>query len=143
MAYSGYLIKLKAGGSAVSAETLPMKYIAVSSYKATPDQRLEAKATRATTGILRRTTVAHKPSKIEFETPVITNKDLVQLNTLLQNHFTDALQRKLTITFYDNETDSYRDATCYMPDVNYNIDHVDNTKNIIYYDKVRYAFIEY
>ena len=143
MAYSGYLIKLKAGGSAQSAENIPMRFIAVNSYKATPDQRLESKATRATTGILRRTTVSHKPTKIEFETPYITNMDLVNLNNLLQRHFTDALQRKIVITFYDNETDSYRDATCYMPDTEYSIDHVDNVKNIIYYNKVRYAFIEY
>lgn len=139
MAYSGYLIKLKGG----TAEILPMKYIGIESYTSTPDQRMESSANRATTGLLVRNTVSHKATKIEFETPVITNKDVATLNTLISGHFTNALERKLTIEFYNQETDSYRDATCYMPDVSYKIDHVDATHNIIYYKPVRYAFIEY
>lgn len=139
MAFSGYLVKLKGG----TAQELPLKYIAIESYSCTPDQRMESRATRATTGVLHRTTVSHKPVKIEFETPPMTNADISALNTLIQGHFTDALQRKLTIEFYNNETDSYRDATVYMPDVNYKISRIDKTTNTIYYDKVRYAFIEY
>lgn len=140
MAYAGYLIKLKGG----IAEDLPAKYIALESYSCTPDQRLESKATRATTGLLHRTTVAHKPTKIEFETPaMMTNKEVATLNATIQEHFTDALQRKLTIEYYDMETDSYRDAECYMPDVQYKIIRIDKATNLIYYDKIRYAFIEY
>jgi len=139
MAYSGYLIKLKGG----TAEDLPMKYIGIGSYSCTPDQRMEAKANRAVSGLLQRTTVEHKATKIEFETPTITNKDVSALNTLLQSHFTNALERKITINYYDMETDSYRDADCYMPDVQYKIDHIDHATNTIYYSPVRYAFIEY
>lgn len=140
MAYSGYLIKLKGG----TAENLPLKYIALESYSCTPDQRMESKANRATTGLLHRTTVEHKATKIEFETPaMMTNVEVATLNAMIQSHFTDALQRKLTIEYYDNETDSYRDAECYMPDVQYKIIRVDKGKNLLYYDKIRYAFIEY
>ena len=140
MAYSGYLIKLKGG----TAENLPMKYMGAESYSATPDQRMESKASRATTGLLHRTTVSHVATKIEFETPSgMTNKDIAALNTLLQSHMTNSLERKITINFYDNETDTYRDADCYMPDVQYKIMRVDNSTNTIYYHPVRYAFIEY
>ena len=85
----------------------------------------------------------HTATKIEFETPVITNADLAALESLLQSHFTDALQRKITIEYYNNATDSYKEAVCYMPDVQYKISRVDNVHNIIYYEPVRYAFIEY
>jgi len=140
MAFSGYLIKLMGG----TAETLPLKYVALESYSCTPDQRMESKASRATTGLLHRTTVEHKPMKIEFETPaMMTNVDVATLNAMIQSHFTDSLQRKLTIEFYNNETDSYREAECYMPDVQYKIIRVDKGKNLLYYDKIRYAFIEY
>jgi len=139
MAYSGYLIKI--GGS--NGVDLPMKYIKAESYKSTPDQRMEVKATRDTTGVLHRNTVVHKASKIEFETPPITNSDVSALNTIFSNAYTDALQRKLTIQFYDEETDSYREADCYMPDVQYTIYRIDNVKNIIYYNPIRFAFIEY
>lgn len=139
MAYSGYLIKL--GGSA--GTVLPMEYIGIESYKSTPNQRMESKATRSVTGLLHRTTVEHKATKIEFNTPVITNHQLAALNNLFATHFTNQLERKLTINYYDQETDTYRDAECYMPDVNYDILRIDQDTNTVYYNSIRYAFIEY
>lgn len=139
MAYEGYLIKLGGAGGA----TLPMKFMGIESYKCTPNQRMEAKATRSVTGVLHRTTVEHTSTKIEFETPNITNHDLNDLNQLIRNNFQSVLERKIVIQYYDNETDSYKTATCYMPDVNYSIDHIDQRTNTIYYKPVRYAFIEY
>lgn len=141
MAFAGYLIKLKGG----TAEELPMKYMAFSSYKANPDQRMEASDTsRATTGYLHRTTVQHTATKIEFETPAqMTNKDIATLNALIAGHYTDVLQRKLVIEYYDNETDSYKEGTVYCPDREYPIERIDKNKNLIYYNPIRYAFIEY
>lgn len=142
MAFSGHLIKLKAANGNAD-ELLPMKYMGIESYSATPNQRMESSANRATTGLLHRTTVEHTATKIEFETPVITNLDVAELNAMLQRHYTDALQRKIVIEYYDNETDSYKDATCYMPDVQFKIMRVDKVLNIMYYSPIRYAFIEY
>ena len=139
MAYAGYLIKLGGSGGAV----LPNKYIAIESYKSTPNQRMESQATRAITGVLHRTTVDHKATKIEFTTPIITNNDLATLNNLLSSHFSNNLERKITINYYDQETDSYRDAICYMPDVSYDIMRIDKNTNTVYYSGIRYAFIEY
>ncbi len=139
MAYNGYLIKL--GGS--SGVVLPLRYISLGSYKSTPNQRMESKATRSVTGLLHRTTMEHKATKIEFETPYIDNNDLRTLNNMIHNAFTNSLERKLTINYYDQETDSYRDAICYMPDVNYSIARIDSNTNTVYYNSVRYAFIEY
>lgn len=142
MAFSGHLIKLKAANGNAD-ELLPMKYMGIESYSCTPDQRMESSANRATTGLLHRTTVEHTATKIEFETPVITNLDVAELNAMFQRHYTDALQRKIVIEYYDNETDSYKDATCYMPDVQFKIMRVDKVLNILYYSPIRYAFIEY
>ena len=66
MAYNGYLVKLLGG----TAEVLPFKFIALESYQAAPDQRMESKADRATTGRLHRVTVEHTATKIEFEQTV-------------------------------------------------------------------------
>ena len=139
MSYSGYLIKL--GGQ--NGTQLPMKYMSLGSYSCTPNQRMESKATRAVTGVLHRSTVSHTATKIEFTTPIMTNKDIVALNTLIQNNFSNAQERKITIQYYDMESDTYKEATCYMPDSQYTIDRIDNTNNIIYYNPIRYAFIEY
>ena len=140
MAFSGYLIKV---GTGLAAVEIPMKYMRYTSYKVTPDQRMEWSAERDTTGVLHRETVANKPPKIEFETPYMTNSDIVALNTLIQGKYTVAAERKLDITYYDPESDSYKTAAVYMPDVDYKIYNVDSVHNKILYEPLRYAFIGY
>ena len=138
MAFNGKLIELKTGANYIE---LSLKYIKAESYKVTPNQRMEASANRATTGLLVRNTVSHTSSKIEFETPTITNTEVNAIHTLLSNAYTDSLQRKLDIRYYDPSSDSYKTGTVYVPDVDFNIMRVDGTK--IWYSPVRFAFIEY
>lgn len=137
MAYSGYLIKL--GGS--SGTTLPMKYIKVDGYDITPNQRMESEAKRAVTGVLHRTTVSHTATKIEFNTPNMTNVDMDALMTLIRNNWTVAAERKIKLQYYDMETNTYKVGDFYMPDIKFQIDHIDG--NLIYYKETRLAFIEY
>lgn len=139
MAYNGYLIKL--GGS--SGQILPNRFIAIENYSCTPNQRMESKANRAVTGLLHRTTVEHTATKIEFTTPMLTNVELAELNTMLRTHFSNTLERKITIQYYDQETDTYKTGECYMPDVQYKIMRIDKDTNTVYYEGIRYAFIEY
>lgn len=137
MAFNGYLIRL--GGS--NGTILPLKYMKTESYNAEPNQRMESEAKRAITGLLHRTTVEHTATKIEFETPIMTNRDISALNNLLIANMSNVHRKDITIQYYDNETDSYKTADCYIPDVKYPILRIEN--NIIYYDSIRYAFIEY
>ena len=140
MSFSGYFIKLKGG---TADEILPFDYMAADSYQITPNQRMEAKANRATSGVLTRQTVSHTATKIEFETPPCTNQEAVALNTLLQRHFSSNSERKLTLEYYDPETDTYKQGSFYMPDAQYSVNRVDLLLNFVHYNKIRYAFIEY
>ena len=139
MAYSGYLIKV--GGS--SGTILPFKYIKVDGYNITPNQRMETEAMRDVTGLLHRNTVAHTASKIEFTTPYMTNSDMDNMITLFRNAWTNSTERKLVIEYYDMESNTYKTADVYMPDIKFEIDHIDNDHNIITYKETRVAFIEY
>ena len=139
MAYNGYLIKV--GGS--GGTSLPMKYIKVEGYNITPDQRMESEAKRAITGSLHRTTVEHTASKIEFTTPVMTNLDMDSMMSMFRNAWSNSQERKLTLEYYDNETNSYKSGVFYMPDIKFSIDHIDSDLNMIYYKETRVAFIEY
>ena len=65
------------------------------------------------------------------------------LLTILRSHWSNQLERKVTIQYYNEETDGYKTAECYVPDIDYTIDHIDLTKNIVFYKPVRIAFIEY
>ena len=129
---------LKCGGSEV-----PMKYIKLSSYKITPNQRLDIFAERDMVGELHRDTVDHKPVKIEFETPFIYNDELEKLNSIFRRAYTDEKGRTLEIEYYDPEENNYKHARCYMPDAQYVLYNVDATNRRIMYNPVRYAIIEY
>lgn len=137
MAFAGYLIKL---GSSSGSE-LPMSFMKAESYNVEPNKRLEAGNQQAVTGLTRRTTLEHTPSRIEFDTPILTNVQLAQLTTLLQNNMSSTARRDITIYYYDMETDSYRVANCYMPDIKYTIRRIEGTK--ISYKPVHITFIEY
>lgn len=139
MAYSGYLIKL--GGS--SGTTLPMKYMKLEGYNITPNQRMESEAKRAVSGVLHRTTVAHTATKIEFNTPNLTNAEVNAMMTLFRNAWSSTAERKLTLQYYDMETDTYKTGDFYMPDIKFQIYSADNVNNVLIYKETRIAFIEY
>lgn len=139
MAFSGFLIKL--GGS--SGTEFPLEYIKSETYKIAPNQRLESSANRAATGLLVRSTLEHTASKIEFETPPLNNTELATIMNLLRSNMTNTLRRDITIYYYDPETDAYKTADCYMPDVDFQMNFVDVSNNLIRYGQVRFAFIEY
>lgn len=139
MAYAGYLLKLKKPDN--SYIDFPLDYISAESYKVTPNQRMESSASRSTTGLLTRTTCEHTASKIEFNTIPGDNFMVAKINALLSGCFTNATQRNISIQYYDPETDTYKTADCYMPDVDYDILRIDATH--VFYSNLRYAFIEY
>jgi hypothetical protein len=140
MAFNGKLLELKTNGYYVE---FLLKYIKAESYKVTPNQRMEVSANRSASGLLIRNTVAHTASKIDLNTPPLTNKEVGEINSLLNNAYTDATQRKLDLRYYDPTSDSYKTGTFYVPDIDFNILRIDKNTNTIHYDSTRIAFIEY
>lgn len=117
------------------------KYIAFNSYKITPNQRQDEDSYRDANFLLHRNVLEHTPSKIEWNSPPMTNRQISFFNKLLKDNYLDYLQRKITATYYDPETDSYKKGVFYMPDAQYTIKFV--KENEILYDPIRYALIEY
>lgn len=137
MAFNGYLLKI--GGN--NGTLFPMKYIKLDGYTITPNQRMESDAKRTVDGVLHRTTVAHTATKIEFNTPPMTNSDVDAMMTLLKGAWTNTKERKLDLQYYDMETNAYKTGTFYMPDIQFSINRIEG--NTIQYNEVRVAFIEY
>lgn len=131
MAFQGYYIK-------VGNYTIPLTFMKLESYKSAPNQRQDLDSYRDANGYLHRNVLSHTATKLEFETPYLTFKDM---RTLIQNiraNYTDDLARTVELTYYDEETDSYKTGTFYMPGtVEY------NWYNKEIYAPSRFAFIEY
>lgn len=142
MAFAGWLIKVSSTPSGTATE-IPLKYIRAETYVVTPQQRMEWSAERDINGYLHRQTVDNKPPKIEFETPLMTNTDINALNTILRSAYSNQSERKLWVSYYAPDSDSYITHECYMPDVQYKMRSVDSANRVINYEQIRYAFIGY
>lgn len=136
--FEGWLIKV-----GTEQTEIPINFIRYSTYKVTPDQRMEWSAERNVNGVLQRETVPNMPPKIEFNTKLLTNSDVTALMSILNKSFTVASERKLPVYFYDPENNTYKTWDCYMPDIDFKIRNVDTVKNIINYEELRFAFIGY
>ena len=136
MAFNGYLIALG------TAETqFPLKYMRYESYSTTPDQRLDLDSTRDTTGVLHRTVLAHTATKITFNMPMMSNREMQLALAYFKNAFSDSQARTIKVKYYDEWTNGYKSGTFYMPDINFTIRQIEN--GIINYGETKVTFIEY
>lgn len=133
--YNGYLVK-------VNGTVFPMKYIAEKSYIVHPDQRLDLDSERDATGVLHRSVVSHMPNKIEFTTLPLNNTEVAEVTRITRLGPSNR-SRDVTLELYNPETDGYKTARCYIPNLDYTIDWIDNKEKVIHYSPIRYAFIEY
>lgn len=135
MAFEGYL--MKAFGT-----IFPHKYIQISTYQTTPSQRQDLDSYQDSKGNLHRTVVPHDRSKIVFKT--MDNLKLAEkqeIQAFFNGAMTNARERKITLTYWNDEDNIYKTGSFYIPDVTYPIKRI--MGNDIVYDSVEYHLIEY
>ncbi len=136
MEFEGYLIKSAAG-------IFPHELIKLKSYKSTPNQREEIEAYRDDyTRDLTRITASGTKSAIEFATiDDLTLEQKKQIQSFFSDVTSDALQRKVRLTFWNDEDNAYYTKDFYIPDIEYNINRIKG--NNIYYNSLTYKLTEY
>lgn len=142
MPFAGYLLKI-----ANTNVIFPHKYIQLATWKATPDQREEIRAYRDenTRNLTRKTAVGMK-SKISFDTR--PNLHLLEKQEI-QRFFEygeslpggSSIERKIQLTFWNDETNSYDTGYFYRPNMEFPILKI--MENDIIYDKLSFSFVEY
>lgn len=136
MAFNGYLLKL--GGT-----TLPLKYIFKESYKVTPNRRQDLDPKRDETGKLHRNTLEHTATTISFQTKPMWNDEMASLMSLIRGSYSNSLEKKVSVTYFSPDTNSYHSGTFYVPDIEFTIDLIDTSKNKVLYLSTTIEFIEY
>ena len=121
--------------------TIPLKYMRYEEYKVTPQQMIDLDSYVSETGKLIRNVLSHTRTKIEFNTPYISTADWNALWAIISAGFSDPVARKCRIIYYDPFGDTYRNITCYVPDIEFTIRNIDGTS--VNYGEIRIAFIEY
>lgn len=136
MAFNGSLISL--GGS-----NFPLKYVFKESYKVTPNRRQDLDPYRDANGNLHRNVLSHTATTITFQTKPMWNTDFEAMMSFIRNRYTNVAEKKLSITYYSPDTDSYKTGNFYMPDMEFNMNMVDTYNNRILYNSMTLEFIEY
>lgn len=137
--FNGWLIKF---GDVV----LPNSFILADGWESVPNQRIEIDAYRDANVLL------HRETSENFKTSLTLNirgmdlaemtafKNVIGLATL---EITSKRQRKLMVTYWNDEELDYKTAIMYMPDVTYSIHTVDESANDIEYNPFPIELIEY
>ena len=135
MAFEGYLMK-------AGAATFPHKYIQISTYQTTPSQRQDLDSYQDSQGNLHRTVLPHDRSKIIFKTMDNLNfTEKQEIQAFFNAAMTNTRERKVSLTYWNDESNAYATGSFYIPDVTYPIKRIE-ADNIVY-DSVEYHLIEY
>ena len=135
IAFEGYLMKAE-------AETFPHKYIQISTYQTTPSQRQDLDSYQDSQGNLHRTVLPHDRSKIIFKTMDNLNfTEKQEIQAFFNAAMTNTRERKVSLTYWNDESNAYATGSFYIPDVTYPIKRIE-ADNIVY-DSVEYHLIEY
>ena len=136
MAFEGYL--LKSGN-----DIFPHKYIEYSSWNSTPNQREEIKAYRDdNTRDLTRVTAAGRKTAIAFKTRDNLHLDeKIEIQEFFTSHETNADERKIPLTFWNDESNSYETGDFYRPNIKFTINKISG-KDIVY-GAVQIDLVEY
>ncbi|MCH5202749.1 MAG: hypothetical protein J1F17_06040 [Oscillospiraceae bacterium] len=119
----------------------PHGLIAKETYQSTPLQRTEVKAYRDSNNTLHRVTSPNYKTKVTFNTVALDLSQLEEIQNLLKSAYINTSQRKLKVTYWDDELLKYRTMTAYIPDTTYTIKTI--TKNNINYSAITITLIEY
>lgn len=117
--------------------TLPLNLIM--EYSSTPERRQESDSQEDQTGKLHRTTLPHKRTTIKFTTHIMNLDEKIQFQRIL-NYQGDP-QRKVQVTFWNDETNDYATSDFYLPDIPFTIR--DASANGLLYDPITIELIEY
>lgn len=136
--FEGYLFKATTSGN-----VFPNEYIAFNTWKTTPNQREEIKAYRdENTRNLTRITASGKKSVFSFETrDNLTLADKMAIQSFFTSNESDASQRKISLTYWNDEENDYKQGEFYRPNITFQIKRVDGSD--ILYMKVKIELIEY
>lgn len=130
--YQGYLLKF-------GNNIMPNKYFL--EYSSTPNQRMESDAQRDQLGDLHRTTLPHHKSSITFSTHILPLDEKIRFQNIINNAITNSLQRRVSVTYWNDETNSYKTGSFYIPDIEFQVIDADATN--IEYNPITVELIEY
>lgn len=133
--FKGYLLK-------IGNIPFPDEFIEFNSYKPVPDRQQDLNPFRSENGELTRNVVQHKPSTLDFQSRPMNDDELAQIRKILATAYINVDEEKVIIEFWRPNRGDYRTGTFYLdPNTEYPIKKIED--NQVYYDTIKWSFVEY
>ena len=135
--FKGYLLKVSGKDIIFDGAWITRK-----SYMALPNQRTEIAAYRDDyTQALTRVTAPGLKTKITFTIPQTNLETKGKIKQFFKAAEVVELERKVKLTYWNDEEDCYKDGFFYVPDLTFTID--DYTDTDIMYEPLEVSLVEY
>ena len=135
MAFAGYFIR-------VGSDIIPNKFIVMDTYECTPDQRQDVDSYRDLNQDLHRNVASNTKSIVQFNTPAgLSETRLREFINLIHNNFSNNLERKAHIEYFNTDTGGYSSGDFYWVQPKYKIIKAEG--NEVFYNSMEIKFIEY
>ena len=137
--FQGWLIKF-------GDVQLPNSFLLADGWESTPNQRLEIDAYRDANALLHRETSDKFKTKLKLNIREMTLLERIAFNNVIglaTLSVNDKKQRKVAITYWNDETLEYTYGEFYITDTIYVIHNIDEEKCDIEYNPFTVTLIEY
>ena len=137
--FQGWLIKF---GDVV----LPNSFLLADGWETTPNQRLELDAYRDAFAYLHRETADDFKSKMTLNIREMTLQERMAFNNIIGLATLPSVnkkQRKIAVTYWNDETLEYSSGEFYISDTTYSIHTVNEENNDIEYNAFTLSLVEY
>ena len=134
MAFEGWLVKF-------GDTKLHNKYL--EKYKDTPNQRLELSVYRDTEALLHRETSPNYKTKVVLPIRELFLGEKIVLKAIIDAGMVLEKERKVAATYWNSEEIDYKSGIFYIPDIEYTVKHVSETKLDMLYEAFQIELIEY
>lgn len=137
--FQGWLIKF-------GDVQLPNSFLLADGWESKPNQRIEIDAYRDANVLLHRETASNFKTTLKLNFRELCLEERMALDNVIglaTLSVTDKKQRKVSITYWNDETLEYAAGTFYMADTSYVIHTVDEENNDIEYNSFTLTLTEY
>ena len=139
MAFEGWLIKF-------GNVQLPNSYLLADGWGSTPNQRIEIKAWRDANVLLHRDTSSNFKTSLKLNIREMNLQERTALKTVIGLAAlpqTDRNQRRVNVTYWNDEDLEYKSGIFYISDTTYTIHRIDENNNDIEYNAHTIELTEY
>lgn len=137
--FQGWLIKF-------GDVQLPNSFLLADGWESTPNQRIELDAYRDANVLLHRETASNFKTKLKLNIREMTLEERIAFNNVIglaTLSVTDKKQRRVMVTYWNDETLEYATGIFYMPDTTYVIHNLNEENKDLEYNPFSITLVEY